>query len=422
MRRSSYIFVTVVNFSAPELNQLAVFLAERDELHWFVRPYVNLGRWWERLISRIPGLKNAYLKTFGRRRLPIPLGSRSVVEVGVASDLAASLVSRLPIGNLRQKERWTHTLQERLRRLVDKKAVRYVSGSSHVVGYPGFSRSAFLEAQKRGVIRVLNYPIAHHRHHLNFRTEEARINPAFAATWPPLEHFTPDYLRVLDEEIEMATVIMVGSAYAKRTFVEQGIDPDRIRVCPYGVDISAFQNLPCEKSDKFKVVFAGQIGQRKGLSYLLEGYRDFARHDTELHLIGRLVGSDAWRTDYGSLFQHTPHLTRSELARTLANCDVFVFPTLLEGMPLTVVEAMAAGLPIIATRNGPDEIVRDGVDGFLVPERDPAAISACLQRLYEDPELRRRMGQAAAERSRDFSWKRFADDFRATLVQTRRAD
>lgn len=422
MSRNSYIFVTVINFSAPELNHLAVSLAKTGELHWFLRPYLNLGRWWERFIERIPGLKKIYAKTFGRRRLPLPRGCRAVVEIGIRYDLAAALVSRIAVGDQRRLERWTYLMQERLRRLMDQRGVSYVVGSTHVVGYPGFSRSAFREAKMRGISRVLSYPIAHHRHHLRYRDTEAKLAPGFADTWPPLDHFTPEYLQMLDDEIELASNIIVGSNYAKQTFLDQGVASDRIHVCPYGVDVSIFQNRKRTPSDRFKVAFAGQIGQRKGLSYLLEGYHSFAKANTELHLIGRLIGPADWLQRCGPTVMHTPHLTRDELACALADCDVFVFPTLLEGMPLTVVEAMAAGLPVIATRNGPDEIVRDGVDGFLIPERDPVAISECLQKLYDDPYLRDRMGQAARARAQEFSWHRFAEQVRITLSRTATSD
>jgi glycosyltransferase involved in cell wall biosynthesis len=102
--------------------------------------------------------------------------------------------------------------------------------------------------------------------------------------------------------------------------------------------------------------------------------------------------------------------------------DVFVFPTLIEGMPLVVLEAMACGLPVIVTANGPGDIVRDGIEGFVIPERDPDAICDRLERLYRDPELRIEMGRRAAERSKAFDWGAYTGKARQALAELHRIE
>ena len=94
---------------------------------------------------------------------------------------------------------------------------------------------------------------------------------------------------------------------------------------------------------------------------------------------------------------------------------MFVLPTLIEGMPLVVLEAMACGLPVIVTANGPGDIVRDGIDGFVIPERDADAICDRLDWLHRHPALRAEMGQRAAQRAREFSWAAYASKARRVL-------
>ena len=164
------------------------------------------------------------------------------------------------------------------------------------------------------------------------------------------------------------------------------------------------------------MIYAGQLTQRKGLSYLLRGYQRFARAGSRLTLVGSAVGNPSALAPFAHLFEHVPHQTRPALAERYRAADVFVFPTLIEGMPLVVLEAMACGLPVIVTANGPGDIVRDGVEGFVIPERDDEAVADRLDRLHRDPALRLSMGQAAAQRAKEFSWHAYANKAMAVLT------
>jgi glycosyltransferase involved in cell wall biosynthesis len=84
-----------------------------------------------------------------------------------------------------------------------------------------------------------------------------------------------------------------------------------------------------------------------------------------------------------------------------------LFPSLIEGMPLVVLVAMASGLPVITTPNSPGDPVRDGVDGFVVPIRDVDAIVEKLEYLRTHPEERLRMGQNARDRAKMFTWEQY---------------
>jgi len=91
---------------------------------------------------------------------------------------------------------------------------------------------------------------------------------------------------------------------------------------------------------------------------------------------------------------------RRDVPQILAASDIFVLSSNWEGLPRSIIEAMMAGLPVVATRvGGVPELVEDGVTGFLVPPRDPDALAAALQKLLNDPELRRRMGEAGREKA-----------------------
>jgi glycosyltransferase involved in cell wall biosynthesis len=402
----------VVNFNSPELNQLALALVKAEALSAHVRPYVNKGRLWERVVSSLPLAGGVYNGTFGRRRVADPRLAALTREAGVWPDILAAAVGRLKMLPAETRHRWANRLYMSVRDGVTRESCKHLAEARCVVGYEGFALPAFESARARGNARlVLNYPVAHHRQRRRVRLEENAREPDFAITWPDFDDWPAGHEERLDAEIRLADAVLVGSTYAADSFVAAGVPRSKMHVVPYGVDLQTFTPGPSLRpadDTTFRAIYAGQLTQRKGIAHLLHGYKLFARSDTQLTLVGSIVGSDAPLQPFADLFEHVPHQTRPALAQRYRASDVFVFPTLIEGMPLVVLEAMACGLPVIVTANGPGDLVRDGVDGFIIPERDPQAVCDRLDRLYRDPDLRREMGRSAAARALEFSWDAYA--------------
>ena len=413
----------VVNFNSPELHQLALALAANGDLSAYVRTYANKGRAWERALSALPYAGAAYNGTFGRRRIDDPRLAALTHEAGVLPDMAAAAIGRAKFIDPDTRRRIATRLYMSVRESVASEACRHVADASCVVGYEGFALPAFDRARALGGrARVLNYPVAHHRQRRIARLEENEREPDFAITWPDFDDWPAGHEERLDEEIRQADAVLVGSTYAADSFVAEGIERSKMRVVPYGVDLKTFTpgpRQPRKPSDPFKAIYAGQLTQRKGLAYLLRGYRQFARAGTQLTLVGSIVGSDAPLRPYADHYTHIAHQTRPALAEMYRQADVFVFPTLVEGMPLVVLEAMACGLPVIVTANGPGDLVRDGVDGFVIPDRNPDAISDRLERLHRDPTLQLEMGHQAALRAQSFGWDAYASKAMRVLSETR---
>ncbi|MDQ7028789.1 MAG: glycosyltransferase family 4 protein, partial [Ardenticatenia bacterium] len=98
--------------------------------------------------------------------------------------------------------------------------------------------------------------------------------------------------------------------------------------------------------------------------------------------------------------------------------DVFVFPSLQEGSALVTYEALACGLPVVTTPNA-GSVVRDGIEGFLVPIRDVEALAARLEHLRADEGLHLEMGQAARRRAKAFTWEHYGDRLADTVRSLR---
>ena len=402
--------VLVANLSAPEIARLGAEFEQRGVLHGYIRPYANKGRLWERLIERAPGVGGMYRHTLGRRAPPRGLPAHKVIEAGVVQDFAAAAMARVPIGTLDWRQAAARTLLFNAERAVAVAAGRKArTGIDIVVASYGTGQLAFEAVRRAGGRAVLSYPIAHNRFQEKLYAEEAQREPEFAAALPRLQALPAEYSDRLDRECELADRILVGSRFVRDSFVSLGYDANRIVVTPYGVDTRRFAPRAGPRRDRvFRALFVGQIGQRKGLSYLLKGYELFRRPDSELHIVGNFVAGGKVYDRFRPLFRHTRNVLQSELPALFHEADVFVFPSLIEGMPLVVLEAMACGVPVITARNGADEVVRDGVDGFFVPIRDPAAIAQRLEQLYREPALREQMGQNAREQALRHTWEAFA--------------
>ncbi len=396
----------VVNSSFPELNHLAAGLAEAGLLSRYVRPYANLERSWERVIVDLPMMGQVYRRTLGRRRLPEGLGRNEICEAGLLHDIALALVQRIPLSG-----RWVRDISQSLvdarARAVARAGARALRDDVGVVASWGCAGPTFKKIN--GGLCLLNYSFAHHRFVRKLLLEEAEHQPTFAETLSS-HNWLEWQQEQLDEEIELADRVLVGSSFVRESFLSEGVPSEKLEVIPYGVDTELFEPArpSVDITDRsFKLLFVGQIGQRKGIAYLLRAYEKFKGPGTNLTLVGRVEGNGGAISPYRSLFDHVDHVPCSYLPDIYRKADVFVFPTLVEGLPLVVLEAMASGLPVIVTPNGSGDIVRDGVDGFVVPIRDVGAIVDRLEQLRRDPALRVQMSQSARCRAMEFTWETY---------------
>jgi glycosyltransferase involved in cell wall biosynthesis len=163
------------------------------------------------------------------------------------------------------------------------------------------------------------------------------------------------------------------------------------------------------------VLFAGTANLGKGIHYLAMA-------------VERLIGS-GYRYQFRVAGNVTRRVARQPLCRNLqllgrvprdriheefAAADVFVLPSLAEGSAGVTYEALASGVPVVTTRAA-GSVVRDGIDGRIVPERDPEALADAIAEIVEDREERARMSVAARERARDYTWDRYGERLVAAL-------
>ncbi len=195
----------------------------------------------------------------------------------------------------------------------------------------------------------------------------------------------------------------------------QAFEPDLpIEVIPNGVDTAAFSPAP-EMPETAQILFVGRLAKIKGPDVLLRALAQLKACDWHC----TLVGDGPQRPELEALARSaglTERLTfagwqpRDALLSWYQRASVFVLPSRQEGMPNALLEAMACGLPAVATRvSGSAELVLEGETGFLVPPEDDTALAQALKELILSPSLRAAMGARARKRAeREYSWERAA--------------
>jgi starch synthase len=208
--------------------------------------------------------------------------------------------------------------------------------------------------------------------------------------------------RVVDRELaeyESADVIVVPSGFAKRSFVGKNFSNEKVRIVPFGVNLDLFKQL-AKRDEIFRVLFVGQVGLRKGIPDLLEALGNLRLPKFELCLAGTILPeARSFLKQYEDKFRYLGVIPRDQLPSIYSNASVFVLASVEEGLAYVQAEAMACGLPVIATVNsGAEDLFRDGVEGFILPIHDPDAIREKVLSLYRDPSLLVEMSRAALAR------------------------
>ena len=184
---------------------------------------------------------------------------------------------------------------------------------------------------------------------------------------------------------------------------------DKCHVIPYPLDIAKYENaerkaiLQCRNQNAVKVLFAGRLVYYKGVSYLIEAFRNVTGCELFICGTGRLE-SELKAQAKGLPVHFLGRLSDADLKAAFADCDIFVLPSVERSEAFGIVqqEAMVYGKPVINTnlRSGVPYVSEHGKTGLTVPPRDAEALAQAIQKLADDAELRQKLGKNAAEKVR----------------------
>ncbi len=267
----------------------------------------------------------------------------------------------------------------------------------HVWGNYGLR--SLRKAHDQGMVTVVERASSHPR-------VQAEILAAEYSKWRLAWQPVAAELTRAEAELATSDYILVPSSFAYESFVKNGFPSSKMRILPFGVDVTRFQPVTERQPSPFRVLFVGQLGLRKGALYLLQAWERLRWEDAELWLVGNVDAS----------FRQFRHLLRlpgvraagytADPVRCYQNADLYVFPSLEEGSALVTYEALACGLPVITTYQS-GSLVRDGADGWIVPACDAGSLAERMQLMRYDSALRARMAVSARERALEYTWTRY---------------
>jgi len=382
-----------------------------------------LSEFWTCLNLRPPGLVERLLPSSiagSLRRRAYPSELTKSIRTRPFHEVMRHLAPRLGLPRLTRHEAGPFSVDGVYRALDRAVAQRLRSGSFRAVyAYEDGARLAFTEARKRGLLTLYDLPIGHWRAARTLLLDEAEREPEWASTLIG-NRDSPAKTDRKDAELAQADVVFVASAYTRRTLTEAADFKGTVMVVPYGapdlLPVLSSRAAPKSPSKKLRVLFVGSLGQRKGLSYLFAASRQL-RSAITLTVIGRKPNDPCAALDRELAgVRWIPTATHQGILAEMAAHDVFVFPSLFEGFGLVLLEALAMGLPIITTAHtaGPD-LISDGVEGFIVPIRDSAAIAERLEELHRDPERLAEMSRRARLRAKEFTWSNYEQTLAACV-------
>lgn len=203
-----------------------------------------------------------------------------------------------------------------------------------------------------------------------------------------------------------ANMVIVPGTVPKKYLISEGVEENKIKIIPHGIDIPESSKIKCIDIDNFKVGYLGAYGPDKGVRYLVEAWSLLNYNDSVLCFAGPSSESlEPFVGKYATVgkFHLVGYVT--DVTDLYNSISVYVQPSVTEGFGIEVAEAMSYGRPVIVSRGaGACDLIEDGVNGFIVDKRDVKGIADKINWFKKHPKELIEMGKNARETSLKYSW------------------
>jgi glycosyltransferase involved in cell wall biosynthesis len=264
-------------------------------------------------------------------------------------------------------------------------------GEANVVyGFNSASLELFEYAKERGIRCILDQTLAERSLVHQLLLEEEQYWPEWSLSPFQVNEADLDLVQQEQREQDLADHIICGSNFVKDSLIARGVNANKISVVALGRrknEQLAYPNTnrqtPQERGDGLKILFAGTVGLRKGIPYLLEALRLIkGKIPFTCKVAGSIEIKPQYVADYRNVCDFMGRVPRSQMADLYAWADVFVLPSICEGSAMVIYEALTLEIPVITTPNS-GSIVRDKVDGFIIDIREPKKIAEAFIDIFQ---------------------------------------
>ena len=312
---------------------------------------------------------------------------------------------------------------DRFAKKVAKYAIKH--NADAVVTYDDSSPVLFeiLKKEAPHIVRIMDMSSANLLYLKKIYESDMIKAPDFAARMKKERSicWDPTILDRAEREIKATQIFLTPSTFVERSLTFSGIKPAQMFRCPYGVDVSQFQqkeyhDVTGGKTLPIRFVYVGGVKELKGISYLLEAFMNIPKEQAELTVVGNFDSEDSDIKKYLGRVTFTGMVLHSEIPDILKKSDVFIFPSIGDSYALSVMEAASCGLPVIVSENtGVCDKITNGVEGFVVPIQSSEALIEKIHYFISNPHKIETMGKSARKMAEENSWNAYYDNITSVI-------
>tara|TARA_B110000261_G_C13025389_1_gene333927 strand:- start:354 stop:1169 length:816 start_codon:yes stop_codon:yes gene_type:complete len=256
-----------------------------------------------------------------------------------------------------------------------------------------------LKLKKKGSKIVLDVPIAPFRYSQTISDE---LYPKYNDEQSNL---------IISAELKsfnLADIILAPSIFVKNEIMKYNILSDKIKIIEFGAIVDDFDKSFIKK-DSLNFCFAGLINNRKGIKYLLKAWSDPIFKNDKLHLCGKVSNEIKDLLLEHNRYDNIILPGFIDTSEYFEKCDIYIFPSLLEGSSKSIYEAMNRSLPVICTYES-GSIVTNNIDGFIVEKQNSDKLKEKMIYFKENPSKIKIMGVNAKKNIKKYSWNRYSEN------------